>query len=143
MSASEHAVNFEAVKISLTQDKNGFVLKLSIHPNDVPEQILRDWVGARYIVAMVRTNDDGSVVENPDVVKAKRSVTMAAMLCTNQQFQVWMVGHGYSDDIGDDHAAAGLRRVLNIKSRADLKTDHRAREKFFKLVDMFEEETRQ
>lgn len=142
MSASEHAVNFEAVKISLTQDKNGFVLKLSIHPNDVPEQVLRDWVGARYIVAMVRTNDDGSVVENPDVVKAKKVVTMAAMLCANQQFQVWMVGHGYADDIGDDHAAAGLRRILNIQSRADLKTNKDAREKFLKLVDTFETETR-
>lgn len=139
---SDSAVNFEAVKISLNQDKNGFVLKLAIHPNDVPEQILRDWVGARYVVAMVRTNDDGTVVTTPEMQKAKKVVTMSAMLCGNQEFQVWLLNNGMADDVGEDHAAAALRKYLNITSRADLKTNKDAREKFLKLVDTFETEMR-
>lgn len=139
---SDSAVNFEAVKISLTQDKNGFVLKLAIHPNDVPEQILRDWVGARYVVAMVRTNDDGTVVTSPEALRAKKVVTMSAMLCAQQEFQIWMLNNGYADDVGEDHAAAGLRKILGITSRADLKTNKDAREKFLKIVNTFETEMR-
>ena len=85
---SDNAINFEAVKLSVTQDKNGYVLKLSIHPNDVPETLLRDWVGARYVVAMVRTADDGSIVPDPSAEKARKAVSMAALLCANQEFQV-------------------------------------------------------
>ena len=40
-------VNFEAVKIAMRQDKNGYVLTLSVHPDDVPESLLRNWVGSR------------------------------------------------------------------------------------------------
>ena len=28
------AVNFEAVKISMSQDRNGITLRLSLHPNE-------------------------------------------------------------------------------------------------------------
>ena len=43
-------INFEAVKTSMMQDKNGTNIKLTIHPNDVPEQLHKDWVGSRYVV---------------------------------------------------------------------------------------------
>jgi hypothetical protein len=139
---SDDAVNFEAVKLSVTQDKNGYVLKLSIHPNDVPESLLRDWVGARYVVAMVRTGDDGSVIPNPEAEKARKIVTMAAMLCARQEFQIWLVNNGLADDISEDHAAAALRKHLNITSRADLKVNAGARDKFMRLVNEFETELR-
>jgi hypothetical protein len=74
--------------------------------------------------------------------KAKKVVTMSAMLCGNQEFQVWLLNSGMSDDVGEDHAAAALRKYLNITSRADLKTNKDAREKFLKLVDTFETEMR-
>ena len=48
--------NFEGVKVALKQDKTGYVLTLSIHPDDVPDEILRDFVGSRYQVVMVRLN---------------------------------------------------------------------------------------
>ena len=52
------ALQFETIKIALKQDRNGYVMTLRIHPDDVPDELLRDFVGARYIVAMVRLNDD-------------------------------------------------------------------------------------
>ncbi len=59
-------INFEAVKTSMMQDKNGTNIKLTIHPNDVPEQLHKDWVGSRYVVAMVKVNDDGTPEERKD-----------------------------------------------------------------------------
>ena len=40
------AYQFEAVQVSMNKDKNGFNLRLCIHPDDVPDGLLRDWVGA-------------------------------------------------------------------------------------------------
>ena len=59
-------INFEAVKTSMMQDKNGTNIKLTIHPNDVPERLHKDWVGSRYVVAMVKVNDDGTPEERKD-----------------------------------------------------------------------------
>jgi hypothetical protein len=53
-------VSFEAVKTSMMQDKNGTNIKLTIHPNDVPQDLHKDWVGSRYMVVMVKVNEDGT-----------------------------------------------------------------------------------
>ena len=53
-------VSFEAVKTSMMQDKNGTNIKLTIHPNDVPQDLHKDWVGSRYMVVMVKLNEDGT-----------------------------------------------------------------------------------
>jgi len=52
------AMNFEAVKVSMSQDKNGIILRLNVHPNDCPKELHTDWVGTRYVVAMVKLQDD-------------------------------------------------------------------------------------
>jgi len=44
----------------MMQDKNGTNIRLTIHPNDVPPQLHKDWVGSRYMVVMVKINDDGT-----------------------------------------------------------------------------------
>ena len=54
------SVKFEAVKTSMMQDKNGTNIRLTIHPNDVPPQLHKDWVGSRYMVVMVKLNEDGT-----------------------------------------------------------------------------------
>ena len=53
-------VSFEAVKTSMMQDKNGTNIRLTIHPNDVPAELHKDWVGSSYMVVMVMFNDDGT-----------------------------------------------------------------------------------
>ena len=50
----QNALSFEAVKVSMNQDKNGIILRLNVHPNDCPKELHTDWVGTRYMVAMVR-----------------------------------------------------------------------------------------
>tara|TARA_S200002703_G_scaffold30286_1_gene26248 strand:- start:320 stop:550 length:231 start_codon:yes stop_codon:yes gene_type:complete len=59
-------VSFEAVKTSMMQDKNGTNIRLTIHPNDVPPQLHKDWVGSRYMVVMVKLNEDGTPDERKE-----------------------------------------------------------------------------
>ena len=49
---------FEAVKVGMKQDNSGYILTLRIHPDDVPNEIMRDFVGSRYMAVMVRLNDE-------------------------------------------------------------------------------------
>ena len=62
-------VSFEAVKTSMMQDKNGTNIRLTIHPNDVPAELHKDWVGSRYMVVMVKLNDD----DTPDTREDKNA----------------------------------------------------------------------
>tara|TARA_R110000796_G_scaffold109701_1_gene221086 strand:- start:442 stop:672 length:231 start_codon:yes stop_codon:yes gene_type:complete len=64
-------VHFEAVKTSMMQDKNGTNIRLTIHPNDVPEALHKDWIGSRYMVAMVKLNEDGTPDERQENDKEK------------------------------------------------------------------------
>ena len=61
-------VSFEAVKTSMMQDKNGTNIRLTIHPNDVPSELHKDWVGSRYMVVMVKVNEDGTPDDRSDNV---------------------------------------------------------------------------
>ena len=61
-----HSVSFEAVKTSMMQDKNGTNIRLTIHPNDVPQDLHKDWVGSRYMVVMVKLNEDGTPDERKE-----------------------------------------------------------------------------
>ena len=49
----EMAMAFEAKKISMRQDGKGIYITLSIHPSDVPVDLLSQPVGSRYQMAMV------------------------------------------------------------------------------------------
>ena len=59
-------VHFEAVKTSMMQDKHGTNIRLTIHPNDVPEALHKDWIGSRYMVATVKLNEDGTPDERKE-----------------------------------------------------------------------------
>jgi hypothetical protein len=59
-------ISFEAVKTSMMQDKNGTNIRLTIHPNDVPQDLHKDWVGSRYMVVMVKLNEDGTPDEREE-----------------------------------------------------------------------------
>lgn len=153
---SDNAYGFEGVKVFLRQDKNGYTMGVSIHPNDVPEALMRDLVGQRYMFAMVPLNDD----DTPRVVSvekleddpylgisatpptrdedtgddAARAVTQAGILCRDREFQQWMGGSPLSEARTVSH----LHHAVGVASRAELKTDEHARRKFYEIVQNFE-----
>lgn len=134
---SDLAFNFEAVLIGATKDKNGFVVKLAIHPNDVPDAFIKDFVGARYQFAAVGLSDSGHPVgkKKPDGAEVKH----AALLCRNPLFQEFMRNKYLADGKSEKAARDALCEICNITSRAELSENERARRRFHELVKQYED----
>ncbi len=133
----EMSTQFEAVKIAMTQDKNGHILKLAIHPNDTPEAIMRDAVGTRYMVVLVRMDDEGKPVASQQDEEGRKAIALAGTLCTDTNFQTWLVINGEINDGTEQAASVWLRQYLNVTSRKELKFDTVARKKLLGLRDQF------
>ena len=139
---SDNAVHFEAVKVSMSQNKDGIQLRLVIHPQDCPASLHTDWVGSRYMVAMAKLADDETVEKNEAVEEAKKAVAQCATLCRNERFQRWLVHMGISDGESEEAAADGIKAFLLITSRSELAKDAAARSKWKGLVHSFEMDVR-
>ena len=116
------ALQFEARKVALKQDRTGFILTLAMHPDEVPEEILRDFVGARYACAVVRINDD----ESP--MQYNNRVGKAGQLCREQDFQFFL------GTDSEDAAADKLCKHCGIESRTELNGNANAKIIFDRLV---------
>lgn len=121
-------MQFEARKVALKQDRTGFVLTMSVHPDEFPSELLRDFVGARYACVMVRINDD----ETPVVYKNR--VQQAGMLCKNTNFQKFM------NTKGEDATVKALCDRLGVDSRTELNGNSLAQSLFDDLMAEFENE---
>lgn len=133
----EISTQFEAVKIAMTQDKNGHILKLAIHPNDTPEDIMRDPVGSRYLVVLVRMNEQGEPVASEQSEDGRKAVMLAGTLCSDDNFQEWLSTTGAIDEMTEGAATMWLRKRLGITSRKELKTDREARQRLLGVRDEF------
>ena len=120
------ALQFEARKVALKQDRTGFILTLALHPDEVPEEILRDFVGARYACAVVRIQDD----ESPTPYNNR--VAKAGMLCREEDFQFFL---GVNTE---DRAAYKLCKHCGIESRSELNGNANAQAIFDKLIASYE-----
>lgn len=132
------ALHFEAVKIALTQDKNGLVLKLSIHPDETPKDLILDHLGTRYMVAVVKLGDDDQPVKGKTKSEGDKVVAIAGLLCRNERFRGWMADMRYSESEDTEDVAEALRKLCGVNSRADLATNETARNLFLDLRDEFE-----
>ena len=120
------ALQFEARKIALKQDRTGFILTLSMHPDEAPEEILRDFVGARYACALVRIQDD----ESP--TQYSNRVAKAGMLCRDHDFQEFLLCDNELD------ATHMLCKRCGIESRTELHGNKFAIAEFDVLLREFE-----
>lgn len=122
------ALQFEARKVALKQDRTGFVLTLAIHPDECPEEILRDFVGARYGCAMVRIQDDESATPYNNRVQS------AGMLCKQPMFQEFL-------NVDSESAAATeLCKRCGIESRTELHGNEVAKMIFDDLIKEYEKQ---
>lgn len=120
------ALQFEARKVALKQDRTGFILTLAIHPDEAPVELLRDFVGARYACAVVRIQDDESPTQYDNRVQK------AAILCKRENFQDFIGAEGEED------AAATLCELCGIESRAELNGNKAAQAAFDDIVKRYE-----
>ena len=128
--------HFEAVKIALKQDKTGYVLTLNIHPDDLDERILRDFVGARYQVVMVRIGDDDRPM-NRDHEYARDPVRSAGILCRDVNFAKWLVETGNIFEAKEMDVVDWLKSELGISSRAELKNNPQAVKKLWTIEEEY------
>ena len=122
------ALQFEARKVALKQDRTGYVLTLSLHPDEIPDELLRDFVGARYAVALVRIQD------NEEPVTYNNRVKQAAILAKSEAFQ------GFVGADSEDAAAYAICKHCHIDSRSELNGNKKAWALFDDLVRDFEEQ---
>jgi hypothetical protein len=128
-----NALQFEAVKVAMKQDRTGFVLTLNIHPDEIPEELIRDFVGARYGVAMVRITDDESATRYNNRVKS------AGILCRSRDFQFWLKEKGMLTIMDEDEAVAALYKICEISSRTELNGNADAKSRFDNMVAEYEQ----
>lgn len=127
------AVHCEVVKVALNQTKDGYKLVLALHPSEVPEALLRSFVGTRYMMALAEMDSVAEQVEEEESHPPARGdgaehVRYAALLCKEPAFQRWMFMRGYSIKPDEEHTAEALRNLLGISSRSELLTNKEARE---------------
>ena len=119
-------MQFEAIKMAIKQDKDGYVLTLRMHPDEIPEELLRDFVGSRYSCVLVRLGEDEAPMERADFAGDK-SVRLAGMLCRNPRFWAYLFDLSYVLEPTEEESQQWLREYLDVPSRAELKTNASAR----------------
>ena len=129
---------FEAVKVALKQDRTGYILTLNIHPEDLDERILRDFVGARYQVVMVRLNGDERPM-NREVELGIDPVKLAGIVSRDKEFHAYLVDMGYIFEATEKEATDWLRSYLNVKSRSELRELKAAAMKLQQLNEEFKQ----
>lgn len=135
-------MKFEAIKTSMRQDGKGTYMVLTIHPDEVPLDLLAARPGTRYMVGMLQVNDHDEPVKGRDMSEGDRAVQSAGMLCRNIKFQKWMSHSGISFGTSEDECIAGLKAYCEINSRSELKENREARQLFNEIKERFENEIR-
>lgn len=120
---------FEAVKVAIKQDKTGYILTLSIHPDEIPAEVMRDFVGSRYQVVMVRLNGEEKPM-NRDQEHSRDLVRTAGILCRDKTFHKFLLETGQVLEASEEEAISWLKDTLKIVSRSELSTNFRAAKQF-------------
>ena len=75
---------FEAVKMQMSQTKDGWALALRLHPDDLTMELMKLPVGQRVGVALIPIDDDDGAYRNKEIIakvqqeeKARRSADIA------------------------------------------------------------------
>lgn len=124
----------EAVRLGWRQDKDGYVLLLRVHPNDIDPQLMADPLGQRYYAVLRRVDENEEPVTHKVKSEGEKLVQLAGILCHNVDFQKWMVEQGHALEATERDAAEGMRVLLGIASRSDLRTNEQAQHIFRQLL---------
>tara|TARA_Y100001937_G_scaffold53512_1_gene73781 strand:- start:1034 stop:1450 length:417 start_codon:yes stop_codon:yes gene_type:complete len=127
------ALHFESIKMALKQDATGFVLTLRVHPDELPEELFRDFCGARYIVAMARISDD----ETP--VSYKNRTKEAGILCKNKSFWEYLSSEIGEEVSSESSAVKVLYSICAISSRVQLNNSAKAKKAFDNMMENYNE----
>jgi hypothetical protein len=100
---------------------------------------MRDFVGARYQIVMVRLSDDNKPMVREQEYPSKDLVRLAGVLCRDPLVHAFLVYTGQTFEESEAEATNWLRRELNIQSRSELKTNQSAASQFKFIQQEFQE----
>lgn len=129
---------FEGKKIALKQTKDGYAMTLAIHPDDIPDELMRDFVGARYMVVMVRLADNEEPLNRQEFA-GNQMVKLAGMVCRDPDFWEWLHQDGSLFEKNEAACVDWLTSYLNIKSRSEIKTNLDAQDTLKNIYAGFKE----
>ena len=112
-------LQFEAVKIAMKQDKTGIILTLNIHPDELPVDLMRDFVGARYQVVMVRLNDLDRPMSR-DAEYSRDPVRTAGILCRDKQFAQYLFDKEEIFEKKEEERRARELRMIHRRLATDI-----------------------
>jgi hypothetical protein len=127
---------FEAVKVGIKQDNSGYILTLRIHPDELPEEIMRDFVGSRYMTVMVRLNEEERPM-NREQELARDMVRISGMLCRDPAFWQFLQESNQIIERSEKEATTWLKTYLKVESRADISKSQQAVEKMLWIKQEF------
>ena len=112
------------------------MLSIAVHPDDIPDDLVKDFVGSRYMVVMVRLDDEDKPIER---VKAHNpTVSMAGMLCRDPEFWNYIALYCEEQISSEADCAEWFKFHFEIGSRAELKTNKEACEAFIKFKEGYD-----
>lgn len=146
MNIREAAIHCECRKIAYRQSKDGIVLSLLLHPQEVPDALATAALGARYMVAFVELGDDEQPIKpdtgrretalperegESDKVAGSPSRTrrtwgelspaqQAGLLCGDPMFQQFLYERGETTTPDKDEAAEAVRVICSVMSRKEI-----------------------
>lgn len=130
-------IQFEGMKTALRQTKDGYSLTLAVHPDDLPDDLMRDFVGSRYMVVMVRIGDNEQPMNRQLEFPGDHAVKTAGMMCRDPEFWEWIRVKSEVQVSSEKECAEWLSDYLSIQSRKELKEKEEVRERFEKLRKAF------
>ncbi len=131
-------IQFEAIKTGLKQSKDGYMLSLAVHPDELHSDLMRDFVGSRYVVVMVRLGDDEQPMNRENEFPGDHAVKLAGILCRDPDFWEWLHQKEWLMEKNEKACASWISSYLDIESRKELKTNEEARHLFNQLRTSFE-----
>lgn len=131
-------LQFEAIKIAMKQDKTGIILTLNIHPDELPVDLMRDFVGARYQVVMVRLNDADKPMSR-DQEYSRDPVRTAGILCRDKQFAQYLFDKEEIFEKKEADVIEWLKGELDIESRTELKEDQQKAKRFWAVYEEYQQ----
>ena len=129
-------IQFEGVKTGLRQSKDGYMLSIAVHPDDIPDDLVKDFVGSRYMVVMVRLDDEDKPMER--VKTHHPAVAMAGMLCREPDFWDYIALACEENIRTEADCKEWFKFHFEIESRAELKTNKEACEAFIKFKEGYD-----
>ena len=145
----ESTLHFEAVLqgyYNNMKSQSGVIIKLLVHPEDVPPALLLHKATTRFQVAMAQIGDDEEPVVPNHIEKGKNTIASANIICRDSAFQDFMEmwatnnnclfeGRNYTHE---EVTKIYLRQAIKVDSFKELKENQTAQRSFNELRTDFE-----